>query len=350
MKRILIINPFGIGDVLFTTPLVSNLKDAFPDSFIGYVCNARARDILSGNRRIDKIFVYEKDVFRVLWKASKLLCIKELFRLLLSIKRQRFDVVFDLSMAQEYGLFSWLLGISTRVGYNYKNRGVFLTDRISIDGYDKKHIAEYYTDLLQLVDVQPRATGLEFQVDEGDRRSADNFLREHGVSHEDSLVGIIPGGGASWGPSSFRKHWPVNRFAALADRIASRPNTKIVLFGDINEMGLCNQAASLMKAPAILACGRTTLGEFAAMLKRCVFAVCNDGGPLHIAVSQGVKTVSIFGPVNPDVYGPYPKEGHVVISRGMACQPCYQKFKLRECGHMDCLSDITVEEVLGKIQ
>ena len=61
--RILIVNPFGIGDVLFSTPLITNLKVAWPKSYIGYICNIRAKDALYDNPQIDEIFVFEKDEY-----------------------------------------------------------------------------------------------------------------------------------------------------------------------------------------------------------------------------------------------------------------------------------------------
>ena len=44
--RILIINPFGIGDVLFSTPLISAIKKKYPGCHIGYICNIRTKDII----------------------------------------------------------------------------------------------------------------------------------------------------------------------------------------------------------------------------------------------------------------------------------------------------------------
>ena len=66
--RILIVNPFGIGDVLFSTPLISNIRDAYPECYIGYICNIRAKDVLSDNPQLNEIFVFEKDEYRNLWQ------------------------------------------------------------------------------------------------------------------------------------------------------------------------------------------------------------------------------------------------------------------------------------------
>ena len=348
--RILIVNPFGIGDVLFTTPLIANLKEAFPDSYIGYVCNARTKDILLSNPKVDKIFIYEKDKFRKLFKFSKMLGVRKFIKLFREIKKKRFDVVFDLSLGQEYGLFLWLIGIKKRIGYNYKNRGIFLTDKINISGYDEKHIVEYYLDLLRLIGVEPKYKDMEFPVGDKDMEWVRDYLGDNDIADGDILIGLIPGGGASWGISAYKKHWPIHRFAALANQISAQFKAKIMLLGDGEEVSLCNQVASLMKEMPVMACGRTTLSRFTALIKRCNAVVCNDGGPLHIAVSQGVRNISVFGPVNPRVYGPYPhNENNIVIRKGLVCQPCYEQFKLKECKHMDCLTTLEVKEVMAAI-
>ena len=71
-KNILIINPFGIGDVLFSTPLVSAIKEKYPDSSISYICNLKTYDILITNPSINEVFVFERDEYRNLWKRSKI--------------------------------------------------------------------------------------------------------------------------------------------------------------------------------------------------------------------------------------------------------------------------------------
>ncbi|MDD5449013.1 MAG: glycosyltransferase family 9 protein [Candidatus Omnitrophica bacterium] len=348
--RILIINPFGIGDVLFTTPLIANLKEAMPDSYIGFVCNARAKDILLSNPKVDKVFIYEKDKFRKLWKVSRIMGFRKFVKFLGSIRKKQFDCVIDLSLGREFGFFSWLIGIKKRIGYNYKNRGIFLTDKIKIAGYEKRHIVSYYLDILKLLGIEPRPKGLEFPLDQEDVKWANAYLSENGIGENDMLIGLIPGGGASWGVDAYKKQWPAHRFARLANLISDKIRPRLILFGDMSEIALCNQIASLIRQEPILACGRTTLSRFAALIKRCGLVICNDGGPLHIAVSQGVKTVAIFGPVDPEVYGPYPKDANsLVIKKDLVCQPCYQRFKLKSCAHDECLTALETKEIMAAI-
>ena len=66
-KKILIINTFGIGDVLFTTPLISNVKRAYPATIIHYLTNPRSSDVLKHNPKIEKI---RKDYYNYLERSG----------------------------------------------------------------------------------------------------------------------------------------------------------------------------------------------------------------------------------------------------------------------------------------
>ena len=102
--------------------------------------------------------------------------------------------------------------------------------------------------------------------------------------------------------------------------------------------------------PVIDLSGQTTLEQFVALLARLELVICNDGGPLHLAVSQRVKTVSIFGPVDPAVYGPHTQEPEwhrVVCQPHLLCRPCYHQFRLPPCPYeRACLTTIEPTQVL----
>lgn len=350
--RILIINPFGIGDVLFSTPLISNLKAADPKGYIGYICNIRAKDTIYNNPGLNEIFVFEKDEYRNLWKQSRVKCIKKFIAFLFKIKSGHFDVAIDLSLGHQYGLFLWLIGIRKRIGYNYKNRGRFLTERINIEGYNDRPIPDYYLNLLKFLDIQPGLFPMTMGVSVEDREWADQFCRTNNLGKDDLIVGIIPAGGASWGKDFSYRHWPWQNYTRIADRLSSELGAKIVLFGDASEQNICRNMQDAMRADPINACGETTLRQFAALLAKCKLVVCNDGGPLHVAVSQDVTTVSIFGPVDEKVYGPYPAgREHIIVTKNIDCRPCYRRFKLPDCPHnRQCIKDISAEEVFKIIR
>jgi ADP-heptose:LPS heptosyltransferase len=125
IQKILVFNPFGIGDVLFSTPLVRNLKTKFPKAAIDYLCNRRSAPLLELNPFLNKVMIFEKDEWRRTLKRSKLSFIKEYINFYRKIRLNSYDLMFDLSMNSQYGLFFKLAGIPARIGYDYKGRGRF---------------------------------------------------------------------------------------------------------------------------------------------------------------------------------------------------------------------------------
>ena len=352
LKSFLIINPFGIGDVLFSLPLIKNLKESFPTSKIFYLCNKRTYPVLENNSLINKTFVYERDEFEAVKKISKVLWIKKIRKFILEIKKENIDIAIDLSLNPQFGFFSWFAGIKKRIGYNYKNRGKFLTKKIKFQGYEEKHVIEYYLDLLDLIGIKPKYRQTEIVLSQDQIKKAKDFLKQQEVDDNELVIAIAPCGGASWGRDSYRKHWPKENFVALADKLIDKYQARVILAGSSNEKEAIEKIESLMQKSCIKAIN-LPLMDFLALLKSSTVLIAKDGGPLHMGVFLGVKTVSIFGPVNDLVYGPYPRDEkrHAVIKKDLPCRPCYKKFRLPECLHqMKCLKDITVDQVFDSVK
>jgi len=351
-KSFLIINPFGIGDVLFSLPLIESLKESFPASKIFYLCNKRTCPVLLDNPLINKVFVYERDEFEAVKKISKFSWIEKILSFISEIKKEKIDIAIDLSLNSQFGFFAWFAGIKKRVGYNYKNRGRFLSKKINFQGYEEKHVIEYYLELLDLVGVKPKYKKTEITLNEEQINEAEAFLSQHGVSSSETIITIAPCGGASWGRDSYRKHWPKEKFAELADRLIDKYQARIIFAGSGNEGEAIEEIENLMQGNCIKAID-LPLMNFLAILSRSTILVANDGGPLHMGVFLGIKTVSIFGPVSDTVYGPYPQDGkkHVVVKKDLPCRPCYKKFRLAEClDQLKCLESITVDEVFDSVK
>lgn len=348
-NKILVINIFGIGDVLFTTPLVSNLKESFPKAKIGYLCNRRSVTVLENNPHIDKVFIYERDEFDKIRKTSQMAYVKALFRFWGDIKREKYDCVFDVSLSSLTSYFSAWAGIARRIGFNYKNRSPLLTDRFVLKGYEGRPVVEYYLDLLRNLGLETKKKKLEIYLDREDELFAENVLERSGVKKHKKIIGLVPGGGASWGRDAIFKRWSMDNYAKLVDKIVENMDAAFILLGDKSEEKLCADLKAHIKDRAFDLCGKTTVRQMAAVAKRCHLMVLNDGGPLHISVAAGAKTLSIFGPVDDSVYGPFPREGHIVVVKNIACRPCYRSFRKASCEHASCLRDLTVDEVYGKL-
>jgi len=350
-KRVLVMNIFGIGDVLFTTPMISNLKASYPDLYIGYVCNSRTAAILERNPKINKVFTYDRDDFSEASQRSKIQGVRKWIAFLREIKKEGFDTSIDVSLSDLTNWVTWMAGIKRRIGFKYKSRGFFLNQKFPLKGYEDKHVVEYYLSLLESIGVPTDIKNLELSIDQADMDWADRFIAEKGGrSNGKPLIGLVPGGGASWGKDAIFKRWEPEKYAKLADKLIEKFSAAIILMGDKSELELCEKVSAAMAHQPAMACGETTISQFAALARKCSLMIVNDGGPLHIAVAAGVRTASIFGPVNERVYGPYPAGNHIVIKKDLACQPCYRRFKKASCDHISCLNQLTVDEVFEKVQ
>lgn len=347
MKKFLIINPFGIGDVLFTTPVVKAIRDRYPDAIIAYWCNQRVEPLLKDNPDINRIFALSRGDLKKIYNKSPLKGALKFLGLLYNLKKEGFDISLDFSAEDRYSLVSKLLGVRRRIGFDYKKRGRYLTDKISTQGYGSRHVVEYYLELLKPLGIAPKRHNLALQVNDSADQKANNILARYGISDRDLIVGIAPGAGGSWGKDASLKHWPAIRFAQLADKVISDFGVKVLILGDESERPIADIIINTMQNKAIDLVGKTTLEELIAVLNKLRVLVANDGGPLHMAVAEGINTVSIFGPVDDLVYGPYPKdENHLVVKKDLPCRPCYRDFKMPQCDRdKECLRSISTEEV-----
>lgn len=350
----LVINPFGIGDVLFSTPLMRNLKNYFPDSKIFYLCNRRTYPILNNHPFIERAFIYERDEFEAIRRRSKIEWFKMFASFIGEIKRERIDVALDLSLNTQFGFLAWGAGIRKRIGLDYKKRGLFLTHRFPIEGFEGKYVAECYLDLLTVFGFTPVRCPLEVYTDSSSRMWAKEFIKRHDLASS-LIIGIAPFGGEAFGPNAGIKRWPPDKFAHLIKRLVREMNAKIFIFAGPKEK---DDLKNLLEAvgetsSACYEFSDASLERVIAAIEYCPLMVANDTGPLRFADALGKKVVGLFGPVDESVYGPYPPDPlrTAVISKDIPCRPCYRKFRLSPClADKRCLREIDVEHVFDAVK
>ena len=346
-ERILIANPYGIGDVLFTTPLLSTLRKAFPESYIAYLVGSRTKEVLTFNSEVDEIFVFDRDAFRA---KPKIRAYRELLGLIKILRKKKFNLYFDLSNTSMYGFLAFILGVKWRVGFNYKNRGKFLNHKMPLTGFENKHVIEYYLSLLDFLPVRlEKVKTPKFYLSKELEDWADKFFASHSFK-ESIVIGIHPGGGASWGKMAHFKWWPKEKFISLAKTLMKEYQAKILFFSEPNRKNLFVTSGQFDEKLFVHPKGLTLI-QFAVLIKRINLLICNEGGSLQIAVAVGTPTVSIYGPVSEVVYGPYPPADiHQVVTKGLSCQPCYRKFFFEPCQNQRCLNELGEEAVLAKVK
>lgn len=353
IKTILIFNPFGIGDVLFTTPLIRNLKEYLPDVSVSYICNQRTYPLLKNNVFLDKVFVFEKDKWRKVARESKMKFWKLFFSFLKTIKKNKFDLIFDLSMNSKYGFFFKLTGIKMRIGLNYKNRGRFLTHKIDINqGYSDKHVARYYLDLLNLLSIPAKDRSFDLFLSKSEPKTKESFYAKHNLDSNVSLIIVCPGSGDSWQDTAYFKRWPKENFLDICLKLSARDKLKVILLGSKIEKPICDYIEENMKNKPLNLCGKTSLEEFCRIVSLSKLIITNDGGPFHIAQALKKKSIVFYGPVDEKIYGAYPNTDICTVFTGKtACRPCYKKFKFQGCKFDKlCLRQIEPTVVFSQIE
>jgi lipopolysaccharide heptosyltransferase II len=346
-KKILIINPFGIGDVLFTTPVIKALKRQYPDSFIGFWSNLRVEPILKSNSQINKVFALSRGDLKKIYQDSFFQGLYRALKLIGEIKKEHFDICLDFSLDHRYSLLAKIVGIRQRIGFNYKGRGRFLSFGIDLEGYRDKHVVDYYLELLKFLNIPVVDKNLSLTVILNDDSKAKNILASVGVEETDCLIGIFPGAGGSWGRDAVAKHWPAPKFAQLANKLMDKFGAKVIILGDESERKIAEVIVHAMANKPIDLVGKIGLELLPAVIKNCNLLITNDGGPMHMAAALGIKSVSVFGPVSEVVYGPYPVgSDHIVLKSDLECRPCYKDFRLPVCDKdKECLKQVSVDAV-----
>lgn len=325
-----------------------SIKENISGVTIHYLCNQRVFPLLKNYSLLDKVFIFEKDEWRDALKKSKLDFFKKAVSFFKEIKKENYDIVFDLSLNSQYGFFLMMSGIKRRLGFNFKNRGRFLTDKIDITyGYNEKHVAKYHLKLLEFLNITPKDCKFELFVSDESVKKTKETLDRYGIVKGDLIVAVCPGAGDSWGGTAYFKRWPQENFLKLCGKFKDELNVKLVLFGSKPEEGVCSYISSELKDKVIDLCGKIDLQEFCAAISMCNLVITNDGGPFHIAQALSKSSIVLFGPVDEKVYGAYPlTDSCIVFAKHISCRPCYKSFKFNGCNNdKQCLREIGVDEV-----
>lgn len=343
-RRVLIVQPYGIGDLLFLTPVFRALRLIPGLEKVDLLLGSRTGAVVLANPHIDQMNSIDKDLFH---RRSAFENLRELAALGKKLRKENYDLLLDYSMRGEYAFLSAVfLNIRERVGFDYKRRGFFHTRRLAIPkGFSGRHVVDYYCDLAELAGIRVEDRFLEFYLTPGDRAEAERVLREKSIRESSRFLCLSPGGGESWGRDAHFKRWPAAYFAEFADRLALQEQASCVLIlGSAQEKGLGVEIQGRMKIRSVNLAGEVPLRTAAALIDKSFLFAGNDGGLAHIAHALSVPEIIFYGPVDPAVYGPFPpsKEAFSVFDETLECRPCYQNFRYNAaCPDRRCLQALT---------
>lgn len=281
--KILVIRRDNIGDLVCTTPLISALRQRFPQGWLGALVNSYNAPVLDGNPDLDEVFVYTKAKHRghgeslpgILWRRLNMM------RRLRAMELDDVIIATTSPQPRVVKLARWL-NPKRVIGFG------------AVDGLDlalplddaKRHEVEDVFRVASIfgIDDVPPACRVFSRVE----RSVAAFT-----------IGIhISARKAS-------QRWPAERFAETMSVIAAQAPVRFILLwspgAEDNPLHPGDDAKArdvLDKAGAgttAIARPTQTLPALITALAECHILICADGGAMHLGAGLGIPVVCLFG-------------------------------------------------------
>lgn len=281
--KLLVISLAGIGDTLFATPLIHELRENFPAATLdAFVLWRGARDVLEGNPHLNRVHQ------RNLIAESKFSAL----RFLLGLRRERYDVSFNTHPQSRihYRVVARIIGARTRISHSYDNASLLdsLLANHSLPQDYARHAIENNLRLLELAGLTPKLTDHSYEIylTEAEHQWAEQFVAGRKLSGK-TLLGMHVGSGGT--KNLALRRWPLANFIALIQRITrARPNLRILLFGGPDEERdharvLAETDPSLVFQPPT-----QNLRQAAALVRKCNAFLSVDTALMHIAATMRV--------------------------------------------------------------
>lgn len=334
-KRFLLIQLADIGDLIVTTPAIAALREAHPDAHLTLLTTTYSAPVIERTNLVNEIITLDRQQFN----SSTAMLRPANLRRLFDLRKGHYDTVvyfhhFTLRLGTlKFALIALAAGAKQRVGLDNGN-GWFLTDRLPDGGFGAKHQAQYWLDLVGLVDADSSPRAAVVQINEA-------------IPQTDSVKRVVihPGSGGY----SLARRWDAAKFAAVADALHETYGAEILLVGGVNDNTA--EVKSAMKNQPVDFTGKTTLSSLAGLIADADLFIGADSGVMHLAAAAGTPVVVVFGPSNPDAWSPWTPNGQSIVVRSAPeCSPCsYMRHTvgLREgCAARTCMRMVTPEMVI----
>lgn len=340
-KRILIIKPSSLGDIVHTLPVAHALKRSFPDSSIGWIVQSTFAPLLERDPSVDTVFpvhipsTSDPQAGRFAYFRAFKATITTLKGLRRQFKANPYDLILDLHASFRSGLLGRTNPGGLRVGFkDARELNPLFQDQLVSVPQSVEHALEKNLLFCRLLDCRVTAEDFHIHCSQEDADTVRSFLRQQELTDEAILIYANPA--ARWQT----KFWPAEKWAALADLLFAR-GMVMVFGGSALDQPYIASIARKMKTRAVVAAGRLSLPQSVALIQRASLYVGLDSGPMHMASLSGIPVVALFGPTHPGRVGPHGVEHVIVRAEHLDCLEC----RKRSCDHLSCMEGISVQMV-----
>jgi len=344
-KGILVLKWFGLGSIVQMRGLVNSLHKRYPRARVIFATFPSNKDLANTLFSIDELIIVRN--------KNPLLFLIDTFKLLFILPFKKIDIALDLEFYSKFStIVSYLSGAAVRVGFYLPSfwRKQILTHPIYYNYF--KHITDIYKMVGKAIDVPvEEIEDNKIYASQENAGKVKGKLKKLGWNGSHRLIGV----NVHAGELAYCRRWPKEYFIELINGLSNLEGFIIVLIGSSNEKEYTNSVFESLnedtRKRALNTAGIFNLPEFIAFLNLLFFLVTNDSGPLHLAVMQGVPTISIWGPQTPSLYGAKDKKRHKEFYADLDCSPCMNIYRTKGgyfCNNdAPCLKGISPEEILG---
>ena len=362
-RKLLFIELSEMGSAILVDPAMRNAQARGAELFFLIFKSNRASLTLLNTVKPENIFTIDSSSLGGL--------IKDTIAFLLIAHKHRIDTVIDLELFSRFtALLTGLCGARRRVGYHIFHgeglwRGFMLTRKVHYNPHI--HITKNFLSLIHA------AFAKEIEVPFSKIQIADSEIRlEQAVINPVALsqvreriekLAAVAGIQFKQGQQRLilvnpnasdllpQRRWAQQRFSELIQGLNQRyPNDLILITGSPAEFDYVEKVRTVANIKnALNFAGQVTFAELPPLYTLSDVMVTNDSGPGHFSAVTPLRTVVLFGPETPALYGSIGKS--IPITANLACSPCVSAANHRKtpCQDNVCMQAITVSQVLEKM-
>jgi heptosyltransferase-1 len=333
---ILIVRLSAIGDIVFATPLIDAIRQAYPGARIHWLVQAESKGLLECHPGLDGVIVWPRREWETLWRQRQWLRLwRAVQRFGRELRKLRIDVALDVQGLMKSGFLTWLSGAGRRIGLGSREGSQWLMSHVIEKGGEPKRIASEYHYLARQLELPVDDFEMRIGLSEEDRSHADALIESNGL--EKGFIVICPF------TTRPQKHWFNSSWNELLESIATRWRQPVVMLGGPGDREASKAMGVSERAGPINLVGETSLRQAAAIIEKAVLVVGVDTGLTHMGIAMNRPTLCLFGSTRP--YLDTTHENAAVIYHPRSCSPCRRKPTCN--GSFDCMRDIKVSEVMS---
>jgi ADP-heptose:LPS heptosyltransferase len=331
-RRIAICKFKGMGSIIQATPMLSALRQKFPDAEIIFVSTKTNEQFLKKIDMIDTIItIDDKGIFKLL--ATSMAAIFKFWK-------KRPDVYIDLEIYSNFSTLIALFSLSkNRIGFYLRESSYRLGIYTHMMFFNPRvAISDVYLQIARLFGEIPAEISL--------------YPIHKNISYDQSTIPqkkyIIINPNAS--DLRIERRWAPENFRALIELILKKyPELHILLIGAPSEKDHTQTVMNSISSERVInMASRTSMDELIGLIKNAALVITNDTGPMHISFACDTPTVCLFGPCSPEQYGQ--QNNATIIYKSLYCSPCVHDFTIPPCGGDNmCMKLIGVNEVFEAV-